>query len=53
MMAEQYSKESKAEDLEGSDAKVYDTLIKMGGNKKESWTTLNQVENFLLLSVKK
>jgi len=28
-----YSKESEAEDLEGSDAKVYDTLIKMGGNK--------------------
>lgn len=30
---EEYSKESEVEDLEGSDAKVYDTLIKMGGNK--------------------
>jgi hypothetical protein len=29
----EYSKESEAEDLEGSDAKVYYALIKMGGNK--------------------
>jgi hypothetical protein len=34
MMAENIQKNLQAEDLEGSDAKIYDALIKMGGNKK-------------------